>query len=64
MSVLRLATRMSGLGLSARTSTTSIAARYTTAAPAATSSKIDLSNLNDNPGSKSQVQQKDQVVRQ
>ncbi|KAF9953364.1 YmL10 [Mortierella alpina] len=54
MSVLRLASRLSGLGLSARTSTTSIAARYTTAAPAATSSKVDLSNLNDNPGSKSQ----------
>ncbi|KAF9923166.1 YmL10 [Mortierella alpina] len=54
MSVLRLASRLSGLGLSARTSTSSIAARYTTAAPAATSSKIDLSNLNDNPGSKSQ----------
>ncbi|CAO3565076.1 unnamed protein product [Mortierella alpina] len=38
MSVLRLASRLSGLGLSAR-STTSIAARYTTAAPAAASSK-------------------------
>ncbi|KAF8938842.1 YmL10 [Dissophora ornata] len=56
MSMTRLAARLSGLGLyPARTTlsstTASLTARYSTAAPA---SQVDLSNLNDNPGSKSQ----------
>ncbi|KAG0256626.1 YmL10 [Mortierella polycephala] len=53
MSVQRLASRLACLGLyPTRTavSASSIAARYSTAAPAS----IDLSNLSDNPGSKSQ----------
>ncbi|KAG0368466.1 ribosomal protein L18e/L15P [Gamsiella multidivaricata] len=55
MSMHRLATRLSCLGLyptrSSALSTTSIAARYSTAA---LTSAVDLSNLSDNPGSKSQ----------
>ncbi|KAF8992467.1 hypothetical protein BGZ52_012824, partial [Haplosporangium bisporale] len=56
MSVQRLASRLSCLGLypSPRTlvsSSSSVIARYTTSTVAP---KVDLSNLSDNPGSKSQ----------
>ncbi|KAF8941866.1 YmL10 [Haplosporangium gracile] len=64
MSVSRLASRLSSLGLYPanatqstlllRSSTTAIARTYSTPAATSTSSSIDLSNLNDNPGSKSQ----------
>ena len=60
MSLQQLSSRLVSLSLypARRTlSSTSVLARYTTAAstPASSPSKIDLSNLSDNPGSKSQV---------